>query len=500
MGPRTAGALLLVVATVPLAAQEEERLTVPTVTFSYTSDPGDTIGQGGSGTVTSANGPWRLKRNSGLGVDLIFNQLQNNQWNFCFEPPSGPGQLLASGSFPSAVRCISSGAATPGLDVGHGFSGCNTVTGDFQVNSLLYDYYGWPLRFTASFDQHCEGATPALHGTLNAALGTVGEAWISAENLVVVRTNRLFEFTRAGALRESFPVMLGTSTSPTGLHAFAEVVRDAVMGPDGRLYIFNGTGTGAGALDVVQLSVFDTRAGTWEHHPVPGWSIWESPSDSHAYGGVALHGDYVFATDMLRNGDDRGIVRFDTANGFSVARFSTSTTYIDLNVGWNGLLYALRLDKFTVDVFDPSTPNLDVVGGPIVLDDDANPGTAFTVCGITADATGEMFGVRCGGRLERFNASGQSLGFLNLSAFVPTDIDLEEDGTIIVAYENGRLRFTSTAMAGSTEVVLPDPTNGTGIDRPGLKAIHIAAATAGPNLFDDGFESSDTGRWSAVAP
>ncbi|MBZ0089956.1 MAG: hypothetical protein K8H90_06220 [Thermoanaerobaculia bacterium] len=500
MTRRLRAAPMLVLLAVPLAAQEEERLTVPTVSYSYVSDAGDPIGDGGSGTVTSANGPWRMKR-TGLGVDLRFNALQPDQWTMEFCPPDTPAELLAAGSYPGAIRCISA-TTEPGLDIGHEFSGCNTVTGEFGVVDVLYDYYGWPLRFEAGFEQHCEGAAPALQGTITAALGTVGPTRFAATNLIVLWVNRIFEFTRAGSRVESIPVLLDTNQSPTGLHDSREVVRDGALGPDGRLYLFNGTGIGTGPLDDVQLSVFDTLLGTWEHHPVPGWSVFDNGSDSyrHGFGAVALHDDYVFTSDMLLNGDDRGIVRFDTADGFSVARFATDTSYIDLAIGGSGLLYALRSDKKTVDVFDPGTPTLDVVGAPLVLDNDNNPGTAFNVVVIGVDALGQLFGVRDGADLHRFDATGASQAFLDLPFFVATDLDIEADGTVIIAADNRQLRFTTTALTAPTLVTLPDATAGTAIDRPGLRALHIVSATTGPFLFDDTFESGDLTAWLATPP
>jgi hypothetical protein len=488
---------LLLLLAAPSFAQEEERLTVPTVSFTYNSAVGDPIGDGGSGTVTSGDGPWRMKR-TGLGVELRFNQLQPNQWTMQFCPPDAPPVLLAEDDYPGAIRCISA-TTEPGLDVTHESSGCNTLTGEFDVTSLLYDFYGWPLRFTASFEQHCEGAAPALTGSVTGSLGTVGAAEFDSANLVVLWINRIFEFTRAGARVESVPVMLDTDESPTGVHDSREVVRDGALGTDGKLYLFNGTGIGTGALDDVQLSVFDTVQGTWEHYPVAGWSIFDNGSDSyrHGFGGIGLYGDYVFATDMLLNGDDRGLIRFDRSNGYAVDRFATGTSYIDLAIG-GGLLYALRSDKMTVDVYDPSTPALDVVGSARVLDNDANGGTSFFVVVIAVDASGQLFGVRDNGDLHRFDSAGASQAFLDLPFAVATDLDVELDNTIIIASDNRQLRFTNTALAPATTVTLPDATAGTAIDRPGLRAIHVV--TQIPVLFRDGFESGDLSSWSASTP
>jgi len=55
----------------------------------------------------------------------------------------------------------------PGLDVSFQNRGCNTLTGDLW--SRLPNLKQVELRltgFAASFEQHCEGITPALFGTI----------------------------------------------------------------------------------------------------------------------------------------------------------------------------------------------------------------------------------------------------------------------------------------------------------------------------------------------
>jgi hypothetical protein len=496
---RLAAALLLALLPAVAAAQEEERITIPKVTYSFTSDPGDFLGQGAAGTRTSATGTWRLKNGPFRGVDLRYSQSSptSDSWTFCLAPESDPLQFLAPGPYAGVKRC-SPDADHPGLDVTQSPRGCSTVTGSFQVASVLYDYYGSPIRFAGSFEQHCEGAGPALHGTLDAAKGTVGPAPFAAQNLVLVTVNRLFEITRAGAVVDSVPLLVAAGTSPTATHAANEIARDAALGADGRLYVFNGTGTGTGPADVVALSVFDTLAGTWEHHTVPGWSVWGSTdSAARPYGGIGLLGDHVFVTDMLRNGDDNGLIRFDTANAFAVDRFAAGNSYIDLSAGLDGKVYALRVDQKTVDVFDPDT--LAAVGGPLVLDNDGDTGTPFPpIVSIAVDAGGQLFAAEIFGDIHRFSAAGVWQQELDIPLSVSvTDLDLEPDRTLILAREN-RIHITDTAFSGQTQVLLPDPTAGTNIDRPGFLAVHIASLAASPLFFADGFESSDTSRWSPL--
>ena len=52
----------------------------------------------------------------------------------------------------------------PGLYV-YGHSGCSTITGEFDVTDASFLPDDTVSSFSASFEQHCEGETPALFGT-----------------------------------------------------------------------------------------------------------------------------------------------------------------------------------------------------------------------------------------------------------------------------------------------------------------------------------------------
>ncbi|MGB5389059.1 MAG: hypothetical protein WBP10_02675 [Thermoanaerobaculia bacterium] len=500
--PRWMTALcLLALVGVPLLAQQEERVTPVTATYSWTSDEGDYIGAGIPGSVSSAGGEFRLKRGLLQGVEVIYEQLTSNQKTLDFCPPRSPAQFLSpSTSYPDAVKCppATGDDSTPGLDVGHDHRGCNMVTGDFTVGTMLYDYYGWPLRFSATFEQHCEDAVPALYGSVDAELGTIGPGSLSGPNLLVVMVNRLFEVTRAGDYVETYPILVDTDTNPTDIHDWKEDVRDVVVDSQGRVFIFNGTGTGIGPADEVRLTVFDSLKGTWEHYAGPtGWSVWEGNQSSPAFGALALFEDYVFASDTVRSGDEKGIVRFDMSSNFSAQRFADTESYIDLSLGLDGYLYALRLDFKTVDVFDPSTPGLDLVAGPITLD---IPGTTTRIVSIAVDDNGDIFGVETFGDIHMFDpTTGTSLKELDVTTtFEVTDLDFDTDGSLIGASQAQRLLFADAALDTFSIVDLPDPSP-SNIDMPGLDSVHVAVIPDLPS-FVDGFESGDLSGWSSSTP
>jgi VCBS repeat-containing protein len=122
------------------------------------SDPGDYIGQGrtysfgaGSGTFTLSGGPG--------GVIVSFSNA-TDWWYLDISPPTGG--RLAPGTYANAARFPS--ATQPGLDVFGDGRGSNTVTGQFTVTQALYDAQNQIIAFSASFEQHSEGSTPALRG------------------------------------------------------------------------------------------------------------------------------------------------------------------------------------------------------------------------------------------------------------------------------------------------------------------------------------------------
>lgn len=260
----------------------------------------------------------------------------------------------------------------------------------------------------------------------------------------------LFEVTRAGGYIGNLPILVDTDSNPTDLHDAKEDVRDVAVDHHGRVFLFNGTSTGTGPADVVRLSVFDSVNGTWDHYAGPtGWSIWESNMSSPAFGALALFDDYVFASDTVRSGDEKGIIRFDMSDSFSSQRFADTESYIDLSLGLDGLLYGLRLDFKTVDVFDPAT--------------------------------------------------GLSQQQLDVTpSFEVTDIDIEEDGTLIGASQAQRLLFADTSLVSFSIIDLPDPSPNN-IDMPGLDSVHLAVIPPGP-VFNDGFESGDVSSWSVNVP
>jgi hypothetical protein len=138
---------------------------LPGVTdWQMTSDPGDYIGQGRSWWYTSAVDTVAYSGSAQYasgGVDAA----NGDWWGATFAPAQG--DVLAAGTtYKDAHRYPFSGSGA-GMDVSGNGRGCNTLVGSFTVDQIGFSSTNGALdRLDVSFEQHCEGATPALHGRL----------------------------------------------------------------------------------------------------------------------------------------------------------------------------------------------------------------------------------------------------------------------------------------------------------------------------------------------
>ena len=141
--------------------------------IAWTSQFGDVVGQGTSGTETRANGCFSAVPTFGavptqqIGVEVFFfdfsscnpsGSFQFAAWGLSFW--SANGQPLGPGTYSMAA---SNTPGLPGLDVIH--TACGTaVTGRFVVYEIAYDVNGTPTRLAVDFEQHCNGAAAGLFG------------------------------------------------------------------------------------------------------------------------------------------------------------------------------------------------------------------------------------------------------------------------------------------------------------------------------------------------
>ncbi|HEY2941458.1 MAG TPA: FG-GAP-like repeat-containing protein [Vicinamibacteria bacterium] len=78
-------------------------------------------------------------------------------------PNGGP---LVPGIYENAERWPFQSPGAPGLDVSGAGRGCNMLTGRFVVHEVMTEGAGNLTRFAADFEQHCEGSSSALFGSI----------------------------------------------------------------------------------------------------------------------------------------------------------------------------------------------------------------------------------------------------------------------------------------------------------------------------------------------
>lgn len=181
------------------------------------SDPGDFIGDGQTlffspddGTFTAFN-----FLNSTCCTHLSFEG-QFEFWSLDFT--SGSGGPLTVGTYTAA-------AGQSGMSIFGEGRGCNTYTGSFTVLESSFAVDGSLLSLDVTFEQHCDGAVPALHGELR----------FNAHPVVVLNA-----VTHVTFIQNEFMTTSVTATDALGRH----VVLNATNLPAGATFVDNGNNTG----------------------------------------------------------------------------------------------------------------------------------------------------------------------------------------------------------------------------------------------------------------
>ena len=143
------------------ALTAELRLNAKPMDLTLTSDAGDYVGQGISKTYDASTSTFGLQAYGASGINYTVSGLGDN-WQAIITPPTG-GQLTKGVTYATSRMADANNA---GLDFFGDGRGCNTSTGSLTINNILRDANGNVTGLNATFVQHCEGATPALHGTI----------------------------------------------------------------------------------------------------------------------------------------------------------------------------------------------------------------------------------------------------------------------------------------------------------------------------------------------
>lgn len=165
------GGCLLLAAAHPAAAQY--------ATLSLQSQPGDFIGQGQNKNITYTSfGPnaaqVRNTEPSGVPGEILFvlgdvtSSNSTNTFALLFFGTNQLGLPLQPGTYTDAQRADFAALGHAGLDVSFQNRGSNTLTGSFTVTDFTYSGTAQSDfvidTFDATFEQHSEGAKPALFG------------------------------------------------------------------------------------------------------------------------------------------------------------------------------------------------------------------------------------------------------------------------------------------------------------------------------------------------
>ncbi|MBP7747029.1 MAG: hypothetical protein KA383_12950 [Phycisphaerae bacterium] len=233
----------------------------------------------------------------------------------------------------------------------------------------------------------------------------------------------LSEFTTAGSVVQSVNVPYPVPPRPT-----TEVLRDMVVTPGGAVAIYNGTTD-------PYMTRWAPATGVWSHLTHEGWST----SNLTSYGGIAAWHNYVYVTDTATYGEPadvaRGIVRFDTANG-TASRYLDYLDWIDLNIGFDGKLYALLPNERFLYVLDPLT---------MATERGFFLGAACR--GIAVDADGRIFGASGDGNIYEFDYFGYVTNTLATGlAGGLTDIDVAADGSLVAGSALGWVINSDTSL------------------------------------------------------
>ena len=153
---------------VGLVACRDSTGPATTALFYYQSSPGEFVGAGESERLSFGTGRWQALPNPTGVVEhirIVLGGLPGSEtWDLDFA--ARPGQALAVGTYESAMRYPFQGSQ-PGLSVSGHSRGCNTLTGRFVVRALKLGPGPVVRHFSATFEQHCEGASPLLSGAID---------------------------------------------------------------------------------------------------------------------------------------------------------------------------------------------------------------------------------------------------------------------------------------------------------------------------------------------
>ncbi len=442
-------------------------------TLSYTSDPGDPIGQGVSASYTELDGSGVLSMGGNGSVYFEFQHATNPAIDWFVGLAAADDALLVPGTYTNVHRYPFQPAGQPGLTWRGMGTYCGSLTGSFTVHSLTRDYFYRPRRISVAVEQHCNGLPPALHGQLDFDFGGMGPVEIEPDSLLVSSGYLLHGFDFEGALLEDYPILSSSGEMGDLTDPHYDFFRDLAVGPTGLVFGVSGTFTPS-------LRIWDPVSGSWSTASEVDWEA----SNGSDPGGLAVMESFVFVTDSQFEAEQT-LLRYDTGND-SWFRFGRSEFYKEIAAGWDGHLYALRFsDSATVDKYDPMT--LQIVGSVTL---------ATQVDAIAAASDGRVYGLAgAPSSIYRFSphavlSKGASTKVgSSLSTWISPVTDASPSEPAPSVGESPRRRWHRSPSS------LPPK----GMYHPSFVAF-VEPGYGSNRLFIDGFETGGASLWSAASP
>jgi hypothetical protein len=193
---------------------------VPLTALAMSSQVGDYIGQGQQYLITLSDGTFTPSNSANVVTFWVSN---GDGWTTDFAGPTTA--QLGKGDYQNAQRYPFQPQGTPGLSIYGAGRGCNTLTGNFQVLQAAYNSGGALQDFSANFEQHCEGASPALFGWVRYKTKL---QQFSVTDAVINGSSAIFTVTlspsNATSLSVSFATADGTAVAGTDYVATSQTV------------------------------------------------------------------------------------------------------------------------------------------------------------------------------------------------------------------------------------------------------------------------------------
>jgi len=149
----------------PAAWDQDRFITAGSWSLTMTSDVNDAIAHGQSFSYSTSDGPSYGKGGSGFLEFAYPNDAGN--WDALFLPPPGESFVVGTTYTDSDRYTDPAGPprATAKIEIYGLYTGCDTSTGTFTVESLAFDPNGMLRTARVRFEHHCEGMESALRGT-----------------------------------------------------------------------------------------------------------------------------------------------------------------------------------------------------------------------------------------------------------------------------------------------------------------------------------------------